>query len=383
MPERVPRFDQCVARLDFLPDAKLAPGVAPARVDDATGFVLAEALLARDGHLVYGDGKETWNELRPREELVRAAKSFHAVAVTDLHPEGMVTTENWRTVARGFVFDEPYVTEPDENGTSYLAARLKITDADMIKTIREGQVELSIGFWARIVDAPEGSGARFAQVDMLGNHVASVPRGRAGAACRVFLDQAAFCAYDRPVTHDAQAVDMVDYPLPDGSIAQIPSAVSALIENLQSTVAQLNENAAQPPEEPDMSEAPEAPEAPEQPEAPEAPEDAEQPEAPEAPEDEPKKDEGARVTVDAALATSVIENRMPWMKGKLDGQDLQTLFAAAMAMPVPTGASEPAAPKGDAAPENPFAQPEPVKSKTDSADSDDPVLGFVKNLFSA
>ncbi len=368
----MPRFDRGLARLDFSESATIAPGIAPARTDPNTGFVRVSAFLARDGLLTYGDGEDSWQEIRPREELVRAALSFADAPLTDLHPSEMVTIDTWEDVARGHIIGQPYVTEPDETGISYLAADLMITSADLLSTIRDGQRELSIGFWARIVDAPEATGARFAQVDMLGNHVASVPRGRAGAACRVFLDHAASCAYDRDVSEsreDLQAAEMVDYALADGRIVQIPTEIAAQMEQYQTTIAQLSEKAAEPPkpEEPDMPE--QDPDQTVDPSAETQPLDVVPPEpqpegaAPE-PDDEDRRDS---VALPVATARSVIEARMPHMKGKLDGLDLSTLLAAALAMP------EPEAQRTDAAPEpsggNPFAQPTRVEQRVDECDA--------------
>lgn len=363
-PARVPRFDRGLARFDFAPNAQVGPGVAAARVDPVTGYVRASAYLARDGLLVYGDGAETWQEIRPREELERAALTFATAPLTDLHPDAMVTADTWESVARGMVVGQPYVTEPDASGTSYLAAELLITSADLIQTIRAGQAELSIGFWSRVVDAPEETGARYAQVDLLGNHVASVPRGRAGPACRVFLDQAAICAYDRPVSQDAQAVETVDYPMPDGTIVAIPSPVAALIAQMQSTIAQLSEQATAEPE------------APEPPPMPAEPAD---PNAETQPITVAELLEDDSVRVDRATALAVIEARLPHMAGRCDGHDLATLLAVALAMP------EAAPPKQDAAQApavNPFAEPfaEPTKIEAKKDEVNAPVTSYLAML---
>lgn len=363
-PARVPRFDRGLARFDFAPNAQVGPGVAAARVDPVTGYVRASAYLARDGLLVYGDGAETWQEIRPREELERAALTFATAPLTDLHPDAMVTADTWESVARGMVLGQPYVTEPDASGTSYLAAELLITSADMIQTIRAGQAELSIGFWSRIVDAPEATGARYAQVDLLGNHVASVPRGRAGPACRVFLDHAAICAYDRPVSQDAQAVETVDYPMPDGTIVAIPSPVAALIAQMQSTIAQLSEQATAEPE------APEPPPMPDQAADPNAETQPITVAAPPEPPEDDRRDDSVRV--DRATAIAVIEARLPHMAGRCDGHDLATLLAVALAMPEP-------APKQDAAqPVNPFSEPTKIEAKKDETNA--PVNSYLAML---
>ena len=360
-PALVPRFDRGLARLDFAPDAKLSPGTAPAQRDPVTGYVRARAYLARDGLLTYGDHADSWQEIRPREELERAAITFANAPLTDLHPDAMVTADTWEDVSRGHVIGQPYVTEPDADGVSYLAAELLITSTDMIETIDAGQVELSIGFWTRAVDAPEGSGARYAQVDLLGNHVASVPRGRAGPACRVILDHAATCAYDSRVSDqrtDLEAVEMQDYQMPDGTVVQAPTPLVQLLASYEGKIAELTK-AASEPDEPDMSE--NGPDDETQPGVPPAPAPAAPP-APE-PEDEDRRD-ASSVRVDRASAEALIVERMPHMAGKLDGLDLDTLFACALATPAPAAEK----PRADAATENPFAESAQAQPKRDSRD---------------
>jgi len=334
--------------------------------------VRASAFLARDGLLTYGDGRETWQEIRPREELLRAVRSFDTAPLTDLHPDAMVTADTWESLARGIVVaGTPHVTDPDEDGISYLAADILITSRDMLDTIRDGQAELSIGFLARITDAPEGTGARFAQVDMLGNHVASVPRGRAGPACRVFLDHAAVCAYDRTVDSrtDVQPVDQIEYPMPDGTIEMVSTKIAALLTQMQSTIETLSEQATEPePEEPEMPDPAMTP-----PETPADPAAAAQPAEPAAqapvhpPEEDPNKRRDAQgVRIDAETAKALIVERMPWLDGKLDSaEDLAPLLRAALA-----------APRADAAPV-PAVQPEPVRVQARTDATAKPIANFL------
>ena len=346
-----PRYDRGLAKLDFTEGAALAPGVSPATTDPITGFVRATAYLARDGLLVYGDQKDHWNEIRPREELVRAADSFADAAITDLHPEGMVTTENADDVARGHVIGAPYVTEPDAHGVSYLAADLLYTSKDLLAKIKDGMRELSIGFWARIVDAPDGTDAKFAQVDMQGNHVANVPQGRAGPSCKVFLDHSAWCAYDlKDVgTQDAQATELVDYPMPDGTIYQIPTPVAAQLAAYQGTIAELTA------ENQSMSDPEKQPEPP-----------AVEPPAAEKPE------EKGDVSLPREVAIKLIVDAMPWLEGKIDdASDVQSLLSAALAKP-----------KADAAPPAPapFAEPAKVAAGAKKDTTNAPVGAYLAGL---
>lgn len=359
MPVRQPRDDRGLAVLDFAPGASLAPGVAPAVTDATTGFVRATAFLARDGLLVYGDGKETWKELRSREDLVEAAATFADVPLTDLHPADMVTTENADAVARGHVVGTPTVTEPDAAGISYLQADLLITSKDLLAKIKDGMHELSIGFWAHIVDAPEGTGARFAQVSLIGNHVSGVPKGRAGPNCRVFLDAHRV---------DMEPTDTTDYPLPDGSIVQIPTPVAALISQLQGVVAELQAAAKEPEDE-----------------------DNDEQKAMSKPADKPKEDPKAKkpedkdkpkgttdgVQVPRAIAVKLVTDAMPWLVDKIDDDtDLQPLLAVALLKPEP----KPEDKKTDGKPKGQTQTPEPFPANTPEAKTDDASNAIIDGL---
>ena len=172
------------------PDAQPGPGQARA-VSTPEGYLDVDAYLARDGLLRYSDGRTTWLELRPRAELEAAAESWAHAAVTDDHPPVMVDATNAREYARGHVITTPRIV--DVEGVAYLAARLRVTDAALVSKILAGQRELSIGFLADVhPEAGIDGGQRYDAIQraLVGNHVASVERGRAGPAVRVLLDSA-------------------------------------------------------------------------------------------------------------------------------------------------------------------------------------------------
>lgn len=190
---RVLRIDRISIVVDEAPGAVVGPGRAPA-VRTPEGYLDVDAYLARDGLLRYSDGRATWMELRPRASLERAASSWAHAIVTDDHPPVMVDAANAREYQRGYVISAPRVVDVD--GVAYLAARLRITDAELVAKILGGQRELSIGFMAEVRPEPgvTADGQRYDAVQYLdeesGNHVASVERGRAGPAVRVLLDSA-------------------------------------------------------------------------------------------------------------------------------------------------------------------------------------------------
>lgn len=194
------RYDYALANL-VLVDApeEPTPTRAPA-TKTPEGYLVADAFLARDGLLKYSDGESSWLEYRPREELLSAASSWAHQPVTDDHPPVMVDATNATEYARGIVIETPRVVDAD--GVSYLRARIKVTDADLVAKILGGQTQLSIGFLADV--HPERGtfgGSRYdaIQRELSGNHVASVVRGRAGPAVRILLDGACIAVHHESV----------------------------------------------------------------------------------------------------------------------------------------------------------------------------------------
>ena len=376
---RVARVDYATARIDFKAEA-VSPGVATA-TETPEGYVRVRAFLARDGLLTYGDGESTWLEYRPRESIVEAAASFAGQPVTDEHPGEMVDASTWADVAKGIVITTPRVTEID--GVSYLDAELLVTDKALIEKMRAGRDQLSIGFMANVTPtrdgrADDGTPCAAVQDAMEGNHVANVEIGRAGPACRAFLDSAAIAVHtierdlamkNKPVKDNLGApVDMVEFPMPDGTVVEIPTTVAAMIEQLMAKAAEAEADAPGD-EEPEGGAPSEDPPAPP---SEEPAEEEEEEDTMEKPEEDKKPAASVGLSIDAAKA--VIAKRMPWKK--LDGADeatLAVLLETALEMPE----SDPE-PKADAAPEppavddgtNPFQQPAPVASeKIDAADS--------------
>lgn len=328
---KAPRVDylSCVIDLVAAPEA---PTVARApAVKTPEGYLVADALLARDGLLKYSDGRTSWLEWRPRAELEQAAASWTNAPVTDDHPPTMVDSSNVAQYMRGVVIDSPSVIDID--GVAYLRARLRIMDAELVHKIEGGQRELSIGFLAD-VEPERGTyqGQRYdaVQRSLAGNHVASVARGRAGPAVRVLLDGSAIPCYDEravppsEISHVSKPktpspldialrwaarkdeigapVTMSKIVLSTGEEVEIPTELAALIEEWKASKkaaagAAPDAPAAAPSDQP-MGEAAAAP-------AP-AP-GAEMP--PKKPEDEPMKPDAINALVAKAKADAIAETR--------------------------------------------------------------------------
>ena len=102
--------------------------------------------------------------------------SYNGKPVTNLHPDTMVSPDNWKDVAVG-------VVQNVRRENELLVADLLITDKDTIEDIQTyGLREVSCGYDAEYVQTSPG----FAyQQGIVGNHVALVPRGRCGATCSI------------------------------------------------------------------------------------------------------------------------------------------------------------------------------------------------------
>jgi len=160
------------------------------------GFLLCEAVpIARTGTLVY-DESELVNEDGPivqggaggivtiernPDEVFRAETiaSFEGKPVTMAHPDDFVTPENWRELSRGITQN---VRQGDGVESDLMLADLLITDATAIEEVRSGLRQVSCGYNADYEQLAVGRGR---QMNIVGNHVALVERGRCGPRCAI------------------------------------------------------------------------------------------------------------------------------------------------------------------------------------------------------
>ena len=164
-------------------------------VREDSGVLKAKVNLSRTGVFpyVYSDGT-VLKEAKLPEELFRQSvfDSANGAVITDEHPsqksdseDGLVHSGNYSKLSKGNVFD---VRRDGE----FLVGVEKIYDADLKSRILAGeQVQVSIGFTANLDYTPgEFNGEKYdaVQRDIVINHLAHVPQGRAGEECRAFLD---------------------------------------------------------------------------------------------------------------------------------------------------------------------------------------------------
>ncbi len=118
--------------------------------------------------------------------------SFEGKSVTVGHPRELLNPDTDTDHAVGHVQNIHKGREPLDSGDWPLLGDLVIKDAEAIDAIKSGECELSSGYTYRL--AKEGH--RWDQRDILGNHVAIVPKGRAGHEVRIEVGALATGAND-------------------------------------------------------------------------------------------------------------------------------------------------------------------------------------------
>ena len=171
----------------------------------AEGILRAGAVLTRAGSIHYtrkelgldGDPTAIVQVERTMESLSHpdTLASLRGAPITVLHPEDGVTPDNWKSEVVGAVAGEPRVVGDT------IIADVVIGDENALKRLNDGVEELSIGYKHQLGVIP-GTDMLRTVGPLTSNHVALVPRGRAGPDVRV-LDTAP--AVDKSVDNDRAA----------------------------------------------------------------------------------------------------------------------------------------------------------------------------------
>ena len=155
--------------------------ISPNQTETSEGYLICRNVpIARTGTQQYlagelrleGDPERIVYVSRREEDVFDAAAlaSFEGKPVTDGHPPGNVGPENYAAYARGHV--QNVRREGD-----FVVADLYINDPVLASQVQNRvKREVSCGYLC--VYTPDGAGYR--QTNIRGNHVAVVPRGRAG-----------------------------------------------------------------------------------------------------------------------------------------------------------------------------------------------------------
>lgn len=158
--------------------------ISPTRIQAEEGYILYTGVpIARTGSMEYGreevglDGEGTVNVYRDAADVFEPAAiaSFEGKIVTDEHPPVMLDEQNVMRYIKGTVHN---VRRGTGDEADMLIADLMIYDPELNWEIREGKREVSAGYYLEYEEGPDG---KLYQKRIRGNHVAIVPKGRAGA----------------------------------------------------------------------------------------------------------------------------------------------------------------------------------------------------------
>ena len=169
-----------------MPIAYYGSQISPHLVDTPEGFLICKDVpIARTGPQDYlarelqldGDPDRVITVQRYPEDVFEDATlaSLEGKPVTDGHPPENVGPENYAAYTKG------HVQNVRRDG-DYIVADLYINDANLANEVRNNvKREVSCGYLCNYV--PDGAG--YKQSRIRGNHVAVVPKGRAGAAVAI------------------------------------------------------------------------------------------------------------------------------------------------------------------------------------------------------
>lgn len=169
-----------------MPIAYYGSQISPHLVDTPEGFLICKDVpIARTGPQDYlarelmldGDPDRLVTVQRHPEDVFEEATlaSFEGKPICDGHPPENVGPENYAAYTKG------HVQNVRRDG-DYIVADLYINDANLANEVRNNvKREVSCGYLCNYV--PDGSG--YKQSRIRGNHVAVVPKGRAGATVSI------------------------------------------------------------------------------------------------------------------------------------------------------------------------------------------------------
>lgn len=208
------------------------------------GYLVAEAFVARAGIQLYRGAevglidRDVVRVWRPEAEVTAAdsVRTYTHAPITLGHPDVMVDSANWKDLAKGEVSTEA------EWKDGKLRLPLIVKDADAIRAIEDGTRELSAGYTCALdfTDGvtPEGEAYDAVQRSIRINHLAIVPRGRAGSECRIG-DADAWGA--SPLSDAGKEVPMtLRKIMVDGLEVEVTDASAAAIAKLQKTISDMS-----------------------------------------------------------------------------------------------------------------------------------------------
>ena len=155
--------------------------LSPHMTETPEGFLICHAVkIARTGTQNYlareigleGMPERVLQVTRSAEDVFdpAAIASFEGKDVTNTHPSEMIVQENQAAYSKGHAENVRRVGD-------YLVADLYLKDPTLISEVKNGSMrDVSCGYYCQY----EADGAGYRQTHIRGNHIAIVPRGRAG-----------------------------------------------------------------------------------------------------------------------------------------------------------------------------------------------------------
>lgn len=207
------------------------------------GYLVAMSKVARTGVQDYLAselgmiGNHVVRVNRPEAEVFAkdAMASLTHAPVTINHPAEMVDADNWKDLAVG------EVGEGVLRDGEWLAVPLIVKDAKGIEVADTTHKEISMGYMAELKDAPEGADYDLDMTNIRFNHLALVPKGRAGSQARIGDSAGQWGA--TPVIQDKEVkMDIKTIVVGDKAVqvaASDADAVTQILKDHTSTVAEL------------------------------------------------------------------------------------------------------------------------------------------------
>lgn len=155
--------------------------------ETGAGYLVATSPIVRTGIQLYRAdelglvGSHTVRVMRPESEVFSqdAINSLTRIPVTLNHPAELVTADNWSELAKGELGDA-WARDGD-----WIVVNPMIKDAAAIKAAKTTHRELSAGYTADIDFENSGDGFDATMHNFRFNHIALVPKGRAGSQARI------------------------------------------------------------------------------------------------------------------------------------------------------------------------------------------------------
>lgn len=202
------------------------------------GYLIDTPIVGRTGIQLYKNADGTVRrELRPPEEVFKADSlaTYAGKPITDEHPGEPVTAKNAKRLSVGVM------QEAGKQDGDNVVAPITIFDQEMIdKVMNGGKRELSLGYKVDLEETPgvwNGQEYDAIQRNIRVNHLAIVPRGRAGNA-RLNLDRHDAVSFN-PQEENAMPENLSRIRLDSGLEYQAAPEVVVEVEKLRNDKAEL------------------------------------------------------------------------------------------------------------------------------------------------